>query len=551
MKRTQLLWLIFFVAVPAIGHAQVWSGILDPTRAVDWSTAGVPGGIPNRTTICATIQASTYGNGSSDATSGIQAALNACPANQVALLGAGVFLINSHLVIPNNVVLRGAGADQTQLHWAGTDFAAVYFGNTDDYSKWPISGSGNTTFSNAVKGATTIQVASASGISAGSMLMLTQRDLSYMTEAGHGGTCTFCTSGFTGDGDSGQNVVITAVNGTTLTIDPPLYIDYTNSPTAFRFTHAAATNSGLENLKISSFGQHPAGQSANIMMGAAYASWVLGVESDFADNAHMYMYFDTHCEVRNSYFHDGYNHGPGQTDNQLNIAYKTSASLIINNIFWRQHVSVMFERGSSGNVLAYNFMSGNYHQAQLSWHQSDIDFHGAHPMMNLLEGNADDFVQVDDYWGSSSHTTIFRNYAGGAHQYVPPLNARGALQIGSAIWEDGGNDFAYDVNDLQNYNNLVGVIAGNSHTKSAGDAGVKVSPASGFNNGVCIRYGYDGSNDASVNPNTVFPTTFIHGVYDCQAGTFTWDSAHPDHTLPASFFLSSKPTWWDPYRGLQ
>src|SRR5258708_24500952 len=29
-----------------------WSGILDPSRAVDWTHAGIPGGIPSRTTIC-------------------------------------------------------------------------------------------------------------------------------------------------------------------------------------------------------------------------------------------------------------------------------------------------------------------------------------------------------------------------------------------------------------------------------------------------------------------------------------------------------------------
>ncbi len=542
MKRARLVLFLFILLafVPSAAHAQAWSGILDPTRAIDWSTAGVPGGIPSGSwTQCgSTIQASTYGNGASDATSGIQTALNGCGANQFVLLSSGTFLINSYLVIPSNVVLRGGGANNTTLKLNGSGDSAIRFGNSSNSSQWPVAAGTSTTMSTASKGATSIAVASASGIGVGSLLMLTQTNYSYMTEAGHGGTCSWCNGGF--GGDSGQIVRVTNVAGTTLTIDPPLYINYSNSPVVYRFNRAAAVNAGLESLKISSFNT---GYTVVILMEGAYASWVKGVENDFADNAHMWMYHDTHCEVRDSFFHDGYNHGPGGTDNQLTLGHKTSASLIINNIFWRQHVSVMFEWGSSGNVVAYNYLDGNYHQSQLSWHQSDIDWHGAHPMMNLLEGNIGNFNQVDDYWGSSSHTTFFRTYAKGAHQYVPPMNARGALQVGSAQWEDGGNDFAYDVNDLQVYNNLVGVIAGSPHATSMGYAGVKISPASAFGNSVCIRYGYDGSNDASISLNTTYSTAFIHGVYDCALGISTWTNG-VTQTLPASFFLSVKPSWW-------
>src|SRR3989442_3273272 len=49
-----------------------WSGILDPSRAIDWSHAGVSGGIPNRTTICASLDP-----GSTAAQ--IDAAIAACP----------------------------------------------------------------------------------------------------------------------------------------------------------------------------------------------------------------------------------------------------------------------------------------------------------------------------------------------------------------------------------------------------------------------------------------------------------------------------------------
>ncbi len=95
MKRKNglLFPLILLLMVPTTAYAQLWTGIIDPSRAIDWSKAGIPGGIPNRTTICSTINAATYGNGTSDATGGIQTALNGCPSGQVVSLSAGTFLI--------------------------------------------------------------------------------------------------------------------------------------------------------------------------------------------------------------------------------------------------------------------------------------------------------------------------------------------------------------------------------------------------------------------------------------------------------------------------
>src|SRR5207244_7881243 len=42
--------------------------ILPSDRSTDWHLAGIPGGIPNRTTVSATIDASTYAIGVTDET---------------------------------------------------------------------------------------------------------------------------------------------------------------------------------------------------------------------------------------------------------------------------------------------------------------------------------------------------------------------------------------------------------------------------------------------------------------------------------------------------
>src|SRR5213594_1231643 len=93
--------------------AEPWSGILDPSRAIDWSHAGIPGGIPNRETICASLDP-----GSTAAQ--IDAASAACPADQVVFLTAGTFTLSAGLNMKSDVTLRGAGANRTKLVFTGT-----------------------------------------------------------------------------------------------------------------------------------------------------------------------------------------------------------------------------------------------------------------------------------------------------------------------------------------------------------------------------------------------------------------------------------------------
>jgi len=97
----------------AVAAAEPWSGILDPARAIDWSHSSIPGGIPIRTTICASLDPGT--------TAGqMEAAIAACPAGQVVFLTAGTFTLSGGLNMKSDVTLRGAGANRTKLVFTGT-----------------------------------------------------------------------------------------------------------------------------------------------------------------------------------------------------------------------------------------------------------------------------------------------------------------------------------------------------------------------------------------------------------------------------------------------
>jgi hypothetical protein len=551
MKRAWLsAALVLSYALGATrASAQPWAGIIDPTRAIDWSTAGA-GAIPERTTICSTLGAAGQSPTSvqSVTVAQINSALAACPSGQTVLLNPGTYdTAGATIAIPSNVTLRGSGPTQTLVAETGvpttTTIPVVQFGTQ---SSFPFGPEPNPSTSTAITGGTTqgsksITVASASGITVGTLLMLTQSDLAYMTDVGTEGACTYCAGV---GGLSGQTVQVTAVSGTTLTISDPLYIDYSSAPLAYPFA-VGCTSAGLEDLHISASNAEvqntsSVGYSPNINLTGTIDSWVKNVESDFSEGSHLWIDFGMHNTVRDSFFHDGYYHGPGATDDEVRLGFKASANLVENNIFWRLHTSVIVEWGAAGNVLAYNYSTGNYHTPAMGFLLEDISFHGPHPMMNLFEGNISTHWQMDDIHGSSSHSTLFRNYSTGSNLYVPPADARGALQMPSAMQESSGVN-AYTFSYLAEYNNLVGIVSASDHEVNDLMAVAElISPATS-SDPPCLDVGYSDGNPGP-SPNATQSTMLYQGVMDCVAGTFQWQGSAL--TLPASLYLPGKPAFW-------
>lgn len=273
-------------------YAQAWVGILDPGRAIDWTTAGVTGRIPSRTTICATIPPSK-----SDVAAAIEVALIACPPGQVVYLSpAGTYNLTSNIsfvgdswsgshaftlgfviqtantiqectragtsggspptwnstlngvttdgtvtwtnrgVPANNggqVTLRGLGADQTILNsTAKVGGGVVVLGKGNGGAPY-LSNSVLLT-GGMTKGSTSVSVSKASGISPGMYIAVTELfdPAKHVSVRGDEGNCTYCATwngGFHGIRDVGQIDRVTAVNGNTLTLEQPLFSSYNES----------------------------------------------------------------------------------------------------------------------------------------------------------------------------------------------------------------------------------------------------------------------------------------------------------------------------------
>src|SRR5262245_28147457 len=94
--------VVLLVATAAEARAQ--QTIVAPSRSIDWSKAGVTGGIPSRTTICATLNPGATA-------AQITSAIAVCPAGQVVKLNQGTYNLEDGIRFNgrNNVTLRGAG----------------------------------------------------------------------------------------------------------------------------------------------------------------------------------------------------------------------------------------------------------------------------------------------------------------------------------------------------------------------------------------------------------------------------------------------------------
>jgi hypothetical protein len=555
MKRQQSIFLplIFVLLIPfSAGAQQPWSGILDPTRAIDWTSVGVPGGIPNRTTICATINASTFANGGSDATAGIQGALNSCGSGQVVLLSAGTFLINTGLRVPSNVTLRGSGTLNTILQAHGTgSVISLGPGGTPNVGGAPSITSG------ATQGSTSIVLSSASGVTVGSYLLISELNASWVSINGSEGACTWCDggTGWNGTRVRGQIVEVTSVSGNTIGITP-LYSAYTLSPLAVPF-NAAAKYAGVEDLQVYA---NNTGYVETFLMDETAYCWIKGVFSNYADGNHVSADYSYRGEIRDSYFSNAFSHTPGSTDADVFIANKTSGFLVENNILERLHVSIMLNWGAAGNVVAYNYATGNFDINATNVNMMGLSMHGAHPQFNLWEGNVAPKFQPDSIWGSSSDNTTFRNWATGTSMIATPYSGRGVID-----WADAHPAFqasrAMDINFLDSSWNFVGDVVGSAASASLTDptggnapltqVALIIAPA--YRQYETAAYGFDfGYGEASDtgtsgfdcgSPCIPYTTALMHGEFTNANASITW-SGTLTHSLPPSFFLSSKPSWF-------
>jgi hypothetical protein len=575
------------------GGGTLWSGVISSNRAIDWSSAGVVGGIPdaNWAQCGSTIAAyGTTGTPASPAT--INNAIAACGASHFVSLGTGTFVLNAKIDFAqhSNVVLRGAGADQTIVRFtAGGATGCIGLGgavcifNGDNFVMHP-SGLPNSASWTAgyAQGTTSVTLANTINLKIGSLLALWQAD-----PASDPGTIWNCqNSGVLGDcsqqgglsGPTGnsqvQIVTVTAIPGGgaggSVGITPGLYSQIWSSgstPTAGWVTDLPIQNDGVENLTLDSSLATDGTPGSLIFFAWATNCWVTGVRFINTGNPSyqnsVWTYESTHLQFQNNYVY-GARGGSGSYG--IEIGWPTFDSLVVNNI--AQNVaSPWMTTGGAGNVFAYNFATDNFYTANgtaPNWEQSDTYAdHQDGTYFNLYEGNVGAKLAGDDIHGTAWMNTEFRNYWTGRD---------GPFKTQSTMVADleAGN----------RYYNIIGNVMGESgyHTT------YKDIPASNVDNTGCNTTGNvtiyalgwagaTGCNFGTVyNDVNISPFIYLWGNYDVVTAAVRWcgnssntgwsttcastsevptglssyaETIPANQLLPTSFYYSAKPSWYN------
>ena len=361
--------------------------IIPDDRKIDWSYAGIPGGIPDRTSICITIDSAVYGNGITNATGAIQDALDNCPDEQVVYLPAGTYLTDDTIHLYDYDTLRGAGPGKTIIkHTGGYSRSMVDMRGSIYYQLASLHKTYDVL--DATKDSQVITLASTTGIMPGDILLINQlNDNNIIDPVGVEGKCTYC--GYEGgDRVLGQLVEVAAVNGNQVSLNLPLHWTYDTDldPWAYQVdAYAMVRNAGLEDLTLTQ--DNPEVEFVIEMDGAQY-SWVKNVEIKNIQRRAMWVIDSLQNEIRECYVHigiDGYGRDRGYG---IFVDLHSSNNLVEDNILSTiDGGGVMTGGGASGNVIAYNYFHNILFDDPWWLIASPSINHNPHPKMNLWEGD--------------------------------------------------------------------------------------------------------------------------------------------------------------------
>ena len=497
----------------------------DDCRRIDWDAGLDPeGGIPDYP-VGITMNTTDTGHeyycdpsGVVDCASNLQKALDNCSANHAVYLPTGSFGISATLDLPSYVALRGAGSDVTTIKLTGGN--GLRFDGTKNY------GSEIDMTEDPAKGDTQFVLAHTNGLSVNDWISIFQdNDPSIPVSInGNGSNCFWCGE------DNGQHTMqqfarITAISGTTISVNRPLYYDYNDAANdaAVKRVNFGIVKAGIEDLKIDGSGVN----GSLITAWHARHSWIRAVETymagDSSGDAHLAMYWCHGIELRDSYLHHGKGNGSGQ--NYIYALYWNSDHKIENNIIESlRHMT--FEGGGSGCAVLYNYLVNNWEAEDDTYLSADLNpNHGPHPHMNLFEGNISSKFTADQTMGSSSHSVAFRNWIQG-HRATPDVHW--------GVW-------AVDLQKHNRYYSLVGNVIGmpdwTSGTVTADGDCEPEEPT-------VYRFGCDGQPGGYAD-SLVGTTTLRHGNYDyITGGVVNWDGG-TDDVLRASMYYDSRPSWFD------
>jgi hypothetical protein len=594
----------------------------DRDASASWKMAGMlsAGGIPTRTTICSTIQ--PRGSGLDDMTN-IQNAINTCPAGQVVSLAVGSFTVGegNSILLNKGITLRGAGpcagnSTCTLIQRAngceplsprsngncGSKPSPFIIIGPEKYNNWVYS---TNLTADAVQGANSVQVNSASGLAVGQTVLLDELSRAgWQPDVGVGGAskiwaapdyrvvwqkhdpsqgfddfsssqyphqsntagCWFSTSGApTGtqrcDRTTSELKRIAAISGTTITFDSPITISYRVANTAqlSYYMKPFTAKAGVENMTLSG------ADDGALWFENAVNSWAYRVECTiWLGHGCIQVNGSLRVQLEQFYVHDGAWPEPGGGGYAIGLCCSSSEVLIEDGIALRADKVIVSFQSGAGSVTAYNYMDQAFiccnssHPASGSdgWIENGLNnshYPGSHHM--LFEGNFTHQMGEDETHGNSIYNTYFRNYSTG-YRLPSWVNAFDGATINDLTRSPRGTPGPLSPAETQLYTyweTFMGNALGYPGYSTSAKGWVYENAAGGpaiFVLGMGYQSGNNGPDlKAGFDTNGKGGTTIAHGNYDYLNNAVTWDSNYSDHNLPNSLFLNAKPAFFNAGNG--
>ena len=350
---------------------------------------------------------------------------------------------------------------------------------------------------------------------------------------------------------------ITRISGRTITFDSPITISYrtANAAQLSHYRMAFTANAGVENMTLSG-----ADNGALVFQNAAN-SWAYRVECTvWLGHGCIQVNGSFRVQLEQFYVHDGAWPEPGGGGYAIALCCGSSEILIENGIALRANKVIVSFQSGAGSVVAYNYTdqaficcnSRSPATGADGWIENGLNnshYPGSHHM--LFEGNFTHQMGEDETHGNSVYNTYFRNYSTG-YRLPSWVNAFDGATINDLTGSPRGASGPLSPAETQLYTyweSFIGNVLGYPGHSTRTNGWVYESATGGpaiFVLGVGYTSGNHGPDPkAGFDTNGKGGTTIAHGNYDYLRNTVTWDSNISNHALPNSFFLNSKPAFFN------
>jgi len=303
---------LLFLLICVSGFSQT----LPLSRSVDWTLAGLRDTTTNGFIEIDMQAQGVVGNGTTPNDSIVENVLLSIT-NSGAILNfpSGNFLFDNTINVPNNIIIRGEGAEVTSftMDLGGTGHSFRIQGQA-------INSDTTSIINFSAKDSDFVIVSDPNIFSAGDWIQIVQYDSDLVTS-------------WWAENTVGQIVKVKTISNNKIVLESPLRMDYDTTRSPYILKVIPAENVGIECLKIHRIDNTAPQQSSNVFFSYAVNCWVRGIESENCTFSHIQANRSSNLHFSKSYFHHGFEYGGGGRAYGVMLQATSNECLVENNIF--------------------------------------------------------------------------------------------------------------------------------------------------------------------------------------------------------------------------